>query len=115
MDNTLLLLELKNGEWLLLHAARNAKYPTDVKQKPSPWTTYDVTDTPYAGDRNFKNRPRGRKWTSFCRTTPGNRNQTFFGKWPAAKWMRPFGRKFSAAIRPGPRELHRRERPRNDG
>lgn len=67
VDDALLLLELPKNEWMLVHAVRNPRYPSDLKRKPSKWTAHDVMDAPYVGDRTFKHRPTRREMDRFLK------------------------------------------------
>src|ERR1041384_7874061 len=49
VDNALLLLELPKGEWMLVHAVRNPKYPAKLKRSPGRWHVHEVTDSPFVG------------------------------------------------------------------
>ena len=57
VDDALLVLQLRKGRWVLVHAVRNPKYPPGHKGGSKEWVLYDVMDAPHVGDRYFDHRP----------------------------------------------------------
>ena len=60
VDDALLVLQLPNEEWMLVHAVRNPQFPPNHRGGSTKWRRYDVMDAPHVGDRRF-NRPPTRK------------------------------------------------------
>jgi len=67
VEDALLLLELPKGEWVLVHAVRNPRYPPELKRKPSRWMAHEVMDAPYVGDRAFTHRPTRNEMGQFLK------------------------------------------------
>ena len=57
VDDALLVLQLPKGEWLLVHTARNPRYPKGHQGGASTWHVYQVMDAAFVGDRHFDHRP----------------------------------------------------------
>ena len=67
VEDALLILERPKGEWVLVHAVRNPRYPPELKRNPSPWSPREVMDAPYVGDRTFKHRPTQKEMDQFLK------------------------------------------------
>ena len=57
VDDALLLLELRDGRWVLVHAVRNPKPPSKAQARSMDWLLHHVMDAPHVGDRFFDHRP----------------------------------------------------------
>jgi hypothetical protein len=65
VDDALLLLELPKGNWMLVHAVRNPKYPAKLKRPAGRWHVHQVMDAPFVGDRCFNHRPTREEMREF--------------------------------------------------
>lgn len=68
-DDALLVLQLPNGKWVLVHAVRNPKYPKGYHggSGSTKWGLYDVMDAPHVGDRHFDHRPTRKEVDQFLK------------------------------------------------
>ena len=61
VDDALLVLQLPNHEWMLVHAVRNPKFPPGAPARrrvgSTKWHRYHVMDAPHVGDRRFNHPP----------------------------------------------------------
>jgi hypothetical protein len=57
VDDALLVLQLRKGQWVLVHAVRNPRYPKNHKASSTAWLLHHVYDAPHVGDRYFDHRP----------------------------------------------------------
>lgn len=67
VDDALLVLQLPKGEWMLVHAVRNPKFPKGHRGGSTRWHLHDVMDAPHVGDRRFDHRPARQEVDQFLK------------------------------------------------
>ena len=67
VDDALLVLQLPRGQWVLVHAVRNPKYPPGYKNGSTEWGLHHVMDAPHVGDRRFDHRPTRQEVDQFLK------------------------------------------------
>jgi hypothetical protein len=67
VDDALLVLQFRNGRWVLVHAVRNPRFPRGHKGGSTEWVLYDLMDAPHVGDRYFNHRPTHKEVDQFLK------------------------------------------------
>lgn len=69
VDDALLLLEEKQGSWVLVHAVRNPRFPPGHRggSTLTRWGRYYVTDSPPVAERHFSRRPQPAEVEAFLK------------------------------------------------
>ena len=67
VDDALLVWQLPKGQWMLVHAVRNPKFPEGHRGGSTKWLLHDVMDAPHVGDRRFDHRPTRKEVDRFLK------------------------------------------------